>query len=424
MSNSIIKYYEEKGTSIELIDEFNYYHLKTPYSHYISKIGAKILCIQVIGEAYKSSYKSAFLAIDKVIREATNDGHKIILIHNYEELRFATLHIRKHYASWLLKNLDAFENVIFYKPNPIISFYINTKKFLEKDMEKVKLFQNLDSLTSFLEHKNENIKPDKYRNLNRNNILSILNSRSIIKNQQWSGNIDNGRVIHEALLVDGNIIIRHIKGSMVAGDISFIRKTNTQIAEYIKPELKPYISLIDLDGLKSISVTGRRESAVFIEELAKEMKAVIFFNTSNFIRLSIKLTSAIKPLFREKIHIAKDLESALILALQLKGVKISDSISPPEYDYPSFSLFDRIFNKQKIECLLSLQNQIEALKKDEAQHIENIFSMLSRITWDENFVPISEKEIDKKSNFADLYYAISLLHKDIKELYLNSKQDS
>jgi len=332
--------------------------------------------------------------------------------------------LRKQYASWFLNNLYRFEKVIFFKPSPIFSFYINTKRFFSFEHKKITVFNKCVQLDEFYKHEQRKKEESKYQNLTKDNILSILNDKSLIKSEDWVYNLDNGRLKHEALLFDDNIIIRNLEGSMIESDVAIIEETSAEIQALVKPQGSSYISLIDLEKLSSISLKARRLSAVLMDRLHNQNKAIIFFNTNSNVRLAIKLTSAIKATIRERTFIVKDLEAAIILALSLKGVSIEKVKEEASKNYNLIKRVDRYFNKKKYKRIAELEKEIQKLKKQRENNVRHIFSMLSRISWDENFEPIHLDGIERDENYIELYKAIELLHKDIKELSKHYYADS
>jgi hypothetical protein len=136
------------------------------------------------------------------------------------------------------------------------------------------------------------------------------------------------------------------------------------------------------------------------------------------------LISAINLSIRESVYIVKNLESALILALSLKGVVIEKIEEKAKKRRTVLEILDQFFNKKKIEKIKRLEEEIENMKIQREGNINHIFSMLSRISWDENFEPIHLDGIERDDSYLELYRAIELLHKDIEELSKNYKMDS
>jgi hypothetical protein len=279
MASQLLQYYKDKGELVELLSEFNFYHPKYPYSHYMYAIGDDTLIIEVHGEAQRISYPQAENAIEKTINKFLQTREKVNYIHNYENLYSVSFHIRKDYANWLLKNINRFEHIVFYKPISLINFYISSKKFFGKELQKVKSFQKLELYKQFIEQlKATQSVNDRYKNISKQNILSLLDDNKLLKSKDWVYDLDNGRLKHEALLFDDNIIIRHIEGSMIEKDVDIIAITSKEIQKYIKPKGNPYIALIDLENLSSISLKARRASVKLMEHLRNETNAIIFFN--------------------------------------------------------------------------------------------------------------------------------------------------
>jgi tetrahydrodipicolinate N-succinyltransferase len=161
-----------------------------------------------------------------------------------------------------------------------------------------------------------------------------------------------------------------------------------------------------------------------MDKLQKENTAIVFFNANSTLRLSIMLTGAIKQNIRDRIFIEKDLESALVRALKLNGLPVDSDKTDLNKRQSLLNKIDRYVNKDKYERIEKLELKIQELKRQREINVHNIFSMLSRISWDENFEPIHLEGIEKDESYIELYKAIELLHKDIKELSKRYYTDS
>ncbi|MBN2669625.1 MAG: hypothetical protein JXR60_10385 [Bacteroidales bacterium] len=429
ISDPVLSYFTHKGLEVNLLNEYVYYHSTTPYAQYIYNIDKRIICIIAKGESHKNSYKQSLENIQKTLKGffSSNPDKNFILLHQYEDLKNIPFSIRKEYAKWLNEQLIYFKSIAFYKPNPMVRVFLNAIKVFNTENQRIKILKNHFSLQSYFEEghlvgqKNDE---GKYI-IHSKNLLKLLDPDRTLKKTSWLQNIDYGRLQHEALLIDQNIIIRHLRGSMAEGDIKIIEETNREIKSMIQPQHAKYISLIDLENFNSISIKARKESLHLFDDLFDEMQAIIFFNCKPYINLAIKLTSAIKPSLKEKVYVVKNLKFALKLAMELKGVQvISMQGNANSSSNIKFSKSERLLHKPYIETIEKLSQELDNIKAQNKMHSEKLMSQLSRISWDEDFLPIDTSRLDENDPFSDLYIAISLLHQDIQQLILNSNTDS
>lgn len=78
--------------------------------------------------------------------------------------------------------------------------------------------------------------------------------------------------------------------------------------------------------------------------------------------------------------------------------------------------------KKELLNIIEIQNEaMETLWKNQQDHIDELFEIMSRITWDESFSP-RKLDVDSEDPFYNLYGAASMLQQDVYEMIRELKQ--
>lgn len=236
---------------------------------------------------------------------------------------------------------------------------------------------------------------------------TLLNQKScpisglpILNKQEWRYQGFGGGYSVSVCLIGGRYLFSYPIGYATLSNLKgALDLTNRIIEEYL-PTDQTYIRIEDYSELKGVSLDARK---YFIDYLRKNQRifAVIFSNTSQLLRLSIKLAKRLHVV-SFKVEISKDYESAINLARNLL----------PLSDIATSECPENIITGQIAE----VEKEKEAQSNSSIQqYTGELLQFLAGMNWESEKSDISPT-YDKSHPLKPVYDAISLIKSDIDDL--------
>ena len=212
--------------------------------------------------------------------------------------------------------------------------------------------------------------------------------------------------LYENKIINHNIIIAELSGKARYKKSDMVQ-INNHIDNIISSEKlkKPYWLFIDFKNFSEVTVKARKEFVDWLLMHHEDIERVVPYNMSKTMFI---ISSFISKIVRHKINasLAKDFDDALNIYLN-NNVNISNNTSNNQ----------SIINASKEDLMLyieELEKKNEDLIKEREENIENLFTILGKISWGENSE--FKVDIDESNPYYKIYGATEVLYKDINHM--------
>jgi len=167
---------------------------------------------------------------------------------------------------------------------------------------------------------------------------------SIITHPDWTNISFESNHLITFKIINNNILFVESKGVVT---IHSLKGTLSLSEKIIKENFgnNPFIYMENLEKVSSISVAGRKYYINFLQKL-KNLKMLIYFNASPFLRLSIKLAKKIN-FFSFQVHAVKTYSEAIDLSLKSLNTNTDNSeITEKKWDiqFEEYSVRFQVIN--------------------------------------------------------------------------------
>jgi len=387
------------------------------YSLSISVINKNIYLIKPKGIGKIKTHLESFPVLESVYK-SIDESNKAYIIHDYSELASTDMAARRHYTRWVLKNFHKTHFVIFCNVNRSITIMVKTGKFISKVFEKVYLKKNLeDSLNFCLLHAVENQVdiPDK-TSLKKFNELwketaeyfSYTNGQlKIIRKNDWKLVVKDD-FMAEYSVIDKNIITVKFKGIYRKGYSKIVGEKLLDVKSEVCEENEKIYALYDVESLVKLPLPARSEVTRWHLDHMDIFNAVIFSSLNASQRANVTFAKRLYSKLKDRIYTVPDIESALLLAIDLKNGRKEGRKAYPK--------IKKISKEELIRENIELKGKLSGLIDNQNRKIQDLISSLGRVTWDEAFKQVNFKIDDENDSFADLYETANMVIGDIQEI--------
>jgi len=395
----------------EIINKVDYpeYHFKSEVSSYemeISIVNGDIVFITISGVAVYEEYLKAQVYLNKFIKEKIKQNNTYYLFHNYANLVEIPAKTRISYKNWVLNHVNLFDYVFFFNLNLISQLIIKLGKTTTPLFDKIFIVKDFNDALEFIKKK----KSISYFSNNKTKlskeVTRIIESKSIVEKDEWSGIVDNGRFIHSSFVIDGNIIIRKLEGVFYKGDMKYLIDTLDVIKKDMGLENKKYFLFLDAHKLFGIKIHSRTEAVEWFVKEAPNFHLSGFFGADKLSDLVIKFSINVSSL-KNIVFSYSSLNEVLEIVFTYKGYI---SINKPNI---KSSFIKNIFNQS--QRIKELEAENARLIEFNSDRIDKLFKIIGEITWNEELAP-PNIEIDDSDPYSDVFYSLKLLYFDVKEI--------
>ena len=231
----------------------------------------------------------------------------------------------------------------------------------------------------------------------------------LISSEDWSSEEGSGKIKHYFLAPD--ILYLKMSGQMTSDVVDKMQNT---IRSFGSTEKK--INLVtDLSGCKSISKDARKNFEANSEEIDDRVKSKLF-KFPSFVSALYKIYTYINPSYDRNTTLIKSTENALLNLLQKRDIESKISYKLPEFGEIEKEQFDSFEKQELINYLESYHEENRAKWLSVRENIDQIFEVVSKIAWKEDF-NIRELQVPGANDpFHDLFHAVNILQHDVGEI--------
>ena len=211
--------------------------------------------------------------------------------------------------------------------------------------------------------------------------------------------------------LNNNIVVRKLKPSLpITKDDIII--SNNHFEEFIKTSKinKPFWLFLDFKHISDATITGRKEYVKWSYNNLDKFINVIAFNLNPRLNTIAKF---IKMLLGNKLNliITDSFEDALNIYTQ-QDIHTENNILSKKYKKEQLETL----NKKELLKYIEQQDKVhnEYIKKTD-NSIDKLFSILGRISWDEDFIP-EKYQITNEDKFSILFSATDMVREDIRQI--------
>ena len=391
------------------LEKYTYYNPVSGYKQELDIIDNNILHVSISGIAVFEDYLAAIPTLEKVIENYFDANEKIYLFHDYSNLIEVPAKTRVHYKDWILKNIEKF-NLVFYSGlDSTSAAVIRAGKVFLKKFNKIYIVDDLDqaiwSINFEILTKNRNDNPEYLKKL--------LSKYKITYKKKWDTSIDSGRIESQTFVIDNNIFLRQLNGTLDKGDMALLEDSFNKIKKETLNENDKFYFYLDLNGLKSATISSRKEATDWFFSIIKDVESIVFFNLKPILNLVVKFSINLSKDFIRKSYIKNNLTEAIEFVLYSKHQVSIKKKSTNNY-------FLNIFKNNRRNKIKRLQNEINELKDVQSTRIYQLFDVIGSISWNET----SETDIQNiplDDTYREIFDATNLLRLDVIDLL--SKRD-
>ncbi len=390
--------------------EYNFTSEVSSYKMEISIVNGDIVYITISGKAVYEEYLKAQVFLNKFIDEQIIENKTYYLFHNYGDLVEIPAKTRISYKDWVLNHLNIFDYVFFFNLNFISQLIIKLGKTTTPLFDNIFIVKDFNEALQFIEKKRKINYLKETEFVISDEIEKIIQKKNLVEKVEWGGEIDNSRLIHSSIVIDGNIIIRKLEGIFYKGDMQYlidsldVIKKDMGIAENEK-----YFLFLDVSKLFGIKIHSRTEAVEWFVKEANNFYISGFFGADKISDLVIKFSISVSSL-KNIVFSYSNFNEVLEAAFTYKGYIFNKKHKKK----PCF--FTKFFNQAR--RIKELEAENDRLIEYNSARIEKIFKIIGDITWDESLTP-PEIDIDDSDPYSDVFYSLKLLYFDVKEIIDN-----
>ncbi|MFP4504659.1 MAG: PAS domain-containing sensor histidine kinase [Cyclobacteriaceae bacterium] len=212
------------------------------------------------------------------------------------------------------------------------------------------------------------------------------------------------RYLFDGLLIDQQIALFYVRGHVQSVDAPFVFERMKQLIAAAGEKKLFYI--MDLSGIQSFSLSARKAYAAIDDELKPHWlhSYYIFSTLGNTI---FKLYASIKPAFAQQVTLTRSIAHAISLC---KEKALEDDTKESVVAEP-----DKLSREELLREYQLLKNKYIRLEKKHKRRADELISIMSRITWEQDFSP-SAPTVKENDPFFNVFSSLSLLKEDLQEI--------
>ncbi|MFA0964183.1 ATP-binding protein [Roseivirga sp. BDSF3-8] len=237
-------------------------------------------------------------------------------------------------------------------------------------------------------------------------------SLPIVHLPEWTIDTKDGSYSFRAYLVDNDILLIKDSGYITPQLARQAVVIFEKIIEY-SGQKKLYF-LADLSELKSMPRSARKVLKEADDKLQKYWHHY-FFIYNRVIRTVYRIYKTFYSNALRNSTISNNLSEALNNCLALKEQSSTQplTVKPGK---PEHKDYEKLSRDELINLLLQSEQEKEVIREKQQVHLEQIFKAISRISWDDQFVPEVLELSDDGDPFQPMFQAITILQQDISEM--------
>ncbi len=314
------------------------------YEVSISLIGSNIILSKIKGYNTLKTAKERSLLIEKIAKENISES-SYILLEDYTDFKSATKAAKDYYIQYQENNKNV-KLIIFINPSPYMKMMLKLGKRLSKVKFPVEIVNNYRTAISL----SQNIGTNSFSNM-QNVINKKYQNLSIICKPEWQ-NLTYGSQNYKVTLslIDSNIIMIQSTGFSDINTIMPLIDLVIKITNQYIPQNK---QLIILEDYQYFTGTTSEAKNYYINYFVKykRLKAAVFFNTSTYFKIIIKLGKQLGQV-KIPVEIANDYNSAINLAKKLDSLNLTKNSKQNNQQVPVTN--KKLFTKD--DWVLELDN--------------------------------------------------------------------
>jgi PAS domain S-box-containing protein len=210
-------------------------------------------------------------------------------------------------------------------------------------------------------------------------------------------------------LIDKRIIFIKAEGNLTREGVAAQSKVVFKILEATDQQETTHL-IMDYSGLKPVKFGARKE----LEKREKDFRK--YWSSMELILNGINksLFNIYKTISRNYhyINLSADMHDA-IRKIMWTNPEQTELLTEKTDEN---ELFENLSKKELIRIAQNLQAENNAIKANQKNRLEELFDVISRITWDESFKPRNLQLQDESDPFYLLYQGIGMLQSDVFEL--------
>ena len=245
----------------------------------------------------------------------------------------------------------------------------------------------------------------------------------IIRNEKWIYSSADNNFSVKGSIIEGNIIYLECEGY---ARVLYLENTY-HILDSIIEEMQYNLALIkfytilDISKLKGITVSARKMVANYGKIYHEKKIQMVMMIPSPVMHLLLKILQILNNENLSHWELSASLEDSIKRVLDHKAGQIDNkSLTQKVKETSQLNLIPKD-PSEMASLIRSQQLEIERLKKNQMEHINNILEITGRMTWDESF---SEDLIFEKSSgpYSEIYASLHILYLDFKEIIREKTQ--
>ena len=265
------------------------------YSTVVTFVDKTVIHLDVIGSVNERTLQEVWTQVEQVIIEKTN-GENYILIHNYKDIKSATLQARNDYIHWVNNNIEHIDEIYFYNVSPYFRVIIQAGKLISSKLSKTYIFNSLDEILASIYDKSS--LKDALKEIDFWNVgyqFSSFSGETYTTRQKWIAQEENGESHYETYLVNQNIFIRRFVGKMDDNSMKTIAISFDNILEELNLKHSEYHLFIDFSKVESMTLGFRKDGLTWFLNHKDNLITSGFFNLSTVLKMQLKIARSLFP---------------------------------------------------------------------------------------------------------------------------------
>lgn len=222
----------------------------------------------------------------------------------------------------------------------------------------------------------------------------------------------------QSFLFYPNILFNKYSGSIDLGASLHNLKLNQNWS-------KKYGKLHTIIDLQDTKANVTQEAKDHFNENIKELfnyAELQYYSLSSFYAVLFRVYTYINPSFRDKVKVVKSGEETVYKLL--KSEEITNYYHSPEIVRKQLdeSQLNALPKEELINYSKTLQSEFSDLQLKYHDHVKDVMSVMSKLTWDNDFKTTQLPELNEYDVFYELFNTVNLLQHDVGELIRALKQ--
>jgi len=405
---------EELGLTVE---ELEYKNPETGYFVRYLYLGKGIFKVESEGYVDDLSADRQFEIGEKIRQKLLDSGTgiKYSLIYDAKKLKSGSYYAR----SLQLKKFKTYKNlgsVAAYNTNIYTAAYARIIKLLLPHID-ISLHKDEESALKYVlkthqvKEKTNQI-PEYVIAFNREwekkkeKINLEEKEYKVVFKDEWSWKNEHDGFTVKYGLLERNTTLSFFSGPATNENISKTMEVRKKILADMNMLNFRLYQIIDVSRVSSIDRSGKKFLDQYYQKNPNEIPDKTFIvNPPYFLAFFAKIMRTLRPVEYQNLIFVKGIKHALDFIHENKSPGEPENIT----EKTGFSLEEENH---------FLREKLKEVEENRDNHLDQIFNIIMRVTWDETYEPI-ELNISENDPFADLFGALRVLQEDIKEIFNN-----